>query len=213
MGRGSPGRRTWKPVRLRRPGALELRAYHEAGHAVAAVLRGFALARVSILRRGEHGGACEYVGEARFHLRAAGVRAVGTPGRVLQRIARSAASVALAGSVAQDAIALEHGYIALDQRTGRPFPLFSAGAEADEQSARAMASRLYGRGPGQREFLRRMRTTTERLLGSREAWRAVNALARALLRAGCVEGARAERIIAAALCPRRGARAGLARAG
>ena len=34
------------------PSGLQLRAYHEAGHAVAALLKGFSLTRVTISRRG-----------------------------------------------------------------------------------------------------------------------------------------------------------------
>ena len=176
----------------------ELRAYHEAGHAVAAVLKGFAVTRVSIQRRGPEGGACD----VQMHLRVRArdgltpkVRGEGI------RFARAAAAVALGGSVAQDVVALERGYVALDARIGRPFPLFSAGSDDDEQAALAIARRLYRRAPEQREFLRRMRSTTERLLTSEGCWPAVRALATALLRTRALDGKRAERIIGAALRP------------
>jgi hypothetical protein len=176
----------------------ELRAYHEAGHAVTAVLKGFTVTRVSIRRRGPEGGACD----VHVHLR---VRAQGglTPkvsGEGI-RFARAAAAVALGGSVAQDAAALERGYVTLDARIGRPFPLFSAGSDGDERAALAIARRLYRRVQEQREFLRRMRSTTERLLTSEGRWRAVRALATALLRARALDGKRVERIIGAALRP------------
>jgi hypothetical protein len=188
--RGGAGSR--RPVA---PTADELRAYHEAGHAVAAALAGFVLQRVSIRGRGRHGGSCEYGMERRFRSRGAGR----LPERALRSMVRGAASVSLGGSIAQDAIALEHGYVALDRRTGRAFPLFSAGAEDDERSARALARRLYPRAEAQRAFLRRMRGTTERRLTSPAVWRAVRALAQALRRARAMDGARAEQIIASSL--------------
>ncbi len=147
----------------------ELRAYHEAGHAVTAVLKGFPVARVSIRRRGPEGGACD----VHVHLR---VRAQGglTPkvsGEGI-RFARAAAAVALGGSVAQDVAALERGYATLDARIGRPFALFSAGSDDDERAALAIARRLYRRAPEQREFLRRLRRgAAERDLGpGRSRW-------------------------------------------
>jgi hypothetical protein len=209
--------RRWGAARYRLPGALELRAYHEAGHAVVAALQGFSIARVSIARRGGYGGACVY----RRSARPGSGRADASPRpdrRGLGRIARAAATVALAGSVAQDAHALHHGFVALDLRTGLPFPLFSAGAEADARNAWRAARVLSGRPGAQRAFLAEVRTTTEQLLGSREAWSAVRALARALLRDRTVEGAEAERIIRAALRGgarprRRGARRRASRSG
>ncbi|WP_202813239.1 hypothetical protein, partial [Anaeromyxobacter sp. PSR-1] len=75
------------------PGALELRAWHEAGHAVVALLEGFELRRVTIARRGDVGGSCEY----RYRTRAPRSR------RAVGRTVRAAVAVALAGSVAQDA--------------------------------------------------------------------------------------------------------------
>jgi len=210
-------RRRWGAARFRLPGALELRAYHEAGHAVAALLQGFSIARVSIARRGGFGGACVYRRGGQSGSRRAGAP-VRPNQRGLGRIARAAATVALAGSVAQDAHALHHGFVALDLRTGLPFPLFSAGAEADARNAWRAARALSGRAGAQRAFLAEVRTTTERLLGSREAWSAVRALARALIRDRTVQGAQAERIIHAALrdgarAPRRGARRRASRGG
>jgi hypothetical protein len=158
---------------------LEIRAYHEAGHAVVAILRGFDVAVVTIARRGRTGGACAY----RF--------TVPSPGRAgaVRRMARAGVAVALAGSVAQDRFALERGYVALDPRTGAPFPLFAAGAEDDEHVAMGFAGRLLRSRAGRRAFLRRMRGSTERLLGRPEAWAAVGELARSLLRRRTLSGA------------------------
>ncbi len=176
----------------------ELRAYHEAGHAVAAVLKGFTVTRVSIRRRGAEGGACDM--QVHLRVRAQGGLTPKVSGEGV-RFARAAAAVALSGSVAQDTVALERGYVALDARIGRPFPLFSTGSDDDERAALAIARRLYRHAPEQREFLRRMRSTTERLLTSEGRWRAVRALATALLRTRALNGKRAERIIGAALRP------------
>lgn len=192
-------RRTSKAARFQLPGALELRAYHEAGHAVAAALQGFSIARVSIARQGGYGGSCVYRPRHRAGPGGAGRASAPLAHRTLRRLARAAASVALAGSVAQDACALEHGFVALDLRTGLPFPLFSAGADADARNAWRVARALSARGGAQRAFLAGVRTTTERLLGAPDAWSAVRALARALLRTRTVQGADAERIIRAAL--------------
>jgi hypothetical protein len=179
-----------RTARRRAPfGVLEMRAYHEAGHAVVALLRGFAVTRITISRRGEFGGACEY----RFP-----VARRGSPGE-RRAAARAGSAVALAGSVAQDAVALERGFVALDPRSGLPFPLFAAGAEADEQLARRIARRLYGRAQAQRAFLRRMRASTERLLARPPVWSAVRGLARLLQRERTLSGRRAAEAIARAV--------------
>jgi hypothetical protein len=186
--------------RRRAPGLLELRAYHEAGHAVAAHLRGFALRRVSVARRGRYGGSCEYefdLGPLRDRARRRARRQDrGERGpSALRRAARAAAAVALSGSVAQDELTLSRGYLALDPATGRPFPLFAAGSGEDEKVARWFADRLYrGRG-ARRSFLQRMRTSTQRLLTRAGPWAAVSALARRLLSRRTIGGPEAEAII------------------
>jgi hypothetical protein len=114
-------------------------------------------------------------------------------------VVRAAVSVALGGSVAEDAFALSRGVLLLDARTGRPFPIFSTGAEDDERAAQSLARHLYRGGPAQREFLRRMRSATERRLASGEAWRAVQAVAGALLRARSLPGDAVERIVRGAM--------------
>jgi hypothetical protein len=163
----------------------EIRAFHEAGHAAVAVLRGLEVRRLTISRRGRIGGACEY----RFAVPSRGARAA------VRRMVRDAAAVALGGSVAQDRAALERGYLALDPRTGRPFPLFTGGAEDDEKTALRFASRLYRDAGARRAFLGRMRTSAERLLAEPRNWAAVERLARALLRERTIEGAAAVRIV------------------
>jgi hypothetical protein len=176
----------------------EFRAYHEAGHAVAAVMKGFTVKRVSIRQCGRRGGACEYVAQVRFRVpRGARVRQI--PDAALRRLARATAAVALGGSVAQDAVTLERGYIGCDDRTSRPLPLFAPGADDDERVAMVIARALYRRASEQREFLRRMRSTTERLLASRGPWRAVRAVATELLRVRTLDARRAERIVREAL--------------
>lgn len=157
--------------RLGPPTAMQLRAFHEAGHAVVALLKGFSLTRVTISRRGRVGGACEY----RFRFPRAGSLPAA------RRLARAGAAVALAGSVAQDAQAAERGWVAVDLATGRPFRPFAPGAEDDVRVARRFARRLYRSPEAQRAFFARMRSSTEHLLGHPEAWAAVHALARTLL--------------------------------
>ena len=190
--------RTPRRTRRRAPGLLELRAYHEAGHAVAAHLRGFALRRVSVARRGRYGGSCEYefdLGPRRDRARRKARRRDrgGRGPSALRRAARAAAAVALSGSVAQDELTLSRGYLALDPATGRPFPLFGSGE--DEKVARWFADRLYRGSEARRSFLQRMRTSTQRLLTRPGPWAAVSALARRLLSRRTIGGPEAEAII------------------
>lgn len=161
----APGKRIGPPSWIR------LRAVHEAGHAVVALLRGFTLTRVSIARRGRIGGACEY----RFRLPRPGAPAAA------RRLARAGVAVALAGSVAQDVEAAERGFVAVDPRTGAPFRPFAPGAGDDVRVARRFARRIYRSPEAQRAFFARMRSSTEHLLRRPEAWAAVHALARTLL--------------------------------
>jgi len=152
-----------------------------------ALLKGFALTRVTISRSGRIGGACEYS----FCV----PRAASTSAR--RRIARAGAAVALAGSVAQDQAALERGWIAVDAATGAPIRPFAPGAEDDVRVAMRFASRIYRGADARRAFLRRMRATSERLLARPEARAAVRGVARSLLRAKTLSG---ERVVA---CVRR----------
>lgn len=163
-----------------------------------ATLRGFAVAGVTISRRGRIGGACAY--EFALPRR-------GSPGAV-RRVARAGAAVALAGSVAQDRVALLRGYVALDPRTGAPFALFAPGAEDDDRVAMRFAGRLHRPRATRRAFLGRMRTSTERLLARPEAWAAVRGLARALLRERTISGQEAAATISRimARARRRGSR-------
>lgn len=171
------------PLHLRPapPGALELRAWHEAGHAVVALLEGFELRRVTIARRGDVGGSCEY----RYRTRAQRSR------RAVGRTVRAAVAVALAGSVAQDAAALGRGFAAGDARTGRPFAPFAPGSEDDARIALRFTARLHRGAAAQRAYLRRMRRRVERVLDDPVVRTAVAALARALLRDRTMTGPRA----------------------
>jgi hypothetical protein len=174
--------------RIGPPSPMQLRAFHEAGHAVAALLKGFSLTRVSISRRGRVGGACEY----RFRIPRAG-----SPSAA-RRLARAGAAVALAGSVAQDAQAAERGWVAVDLATGAPFRPFAPGAEDDVRVAKRFARRVYRSPEAQRAFFARMRSSTEHLLQRPEAWAAVHALARTLLQARTLCGEHAtERVVRA----------------
>jgi len=165
---------------------LELRAYHEAGHAVVACLKGFTVTQLTISRHGRIGGACGYQ-----------FRRAGRAG--LRRTARAGAAVALAGSVAQDAAMLERGFLALDAATGAPFPLFTAGAQDDERVAMRFAGTLYRGRAARRAFLQRMRASTERLLARPESWAAVRRLAAVLRRERTLAGSRAARGVARAV--------------
>jgi hypothetical protein len=190
--------------RARPFGVLEMRAYHEAGHVLVALLEGFQVRRVTIARHGRIGGACEY-----------GFRVPRrTARRAVRRVVRATAAVALAGSVAQDRAALERGLVAVDPRTGAFFPLFAAGAEDDERIAIRFARRLHPRARERRAFLGRVRARVERTVADPHAWAAVRRLARALLRDRTLGGDRASaiarRAIAAAL---RGERARRRRGG
>lgn len=176
------------------PGVLELRAWHEAGHAVVALLEGFELRRVTIARRGDVGGSCEY----RYRDRRRPSR------RSVRRTVRAAVAVALAGSVAQDAAALGHGFVAVDARTGRPFAPFAPGAEDDARIALRFAARLHRGAAAQRAYLRRMRRRIERVIGDPEVFTAVAGLARALLRDRTLSGPRA--LVAVGRAVRRGER-------
>lgn len=158
--------------------AAELRAYHEAGHAVVALLRGFAVTRITIVRRGRVGGSTAF--QFRLPRR-------GPPGTV-RSLARAGAAVALGGSVAQDVVLLRRGFLAFDLRTGAPFPLFAPGAQDDEVVALRFAGRLYRSAAARRAFLRRMRASTERLLLRPRSWAAVRALAGALRRERTLTG-------------------------
>src|SRR5512133_1323094 len=126
-------------MRVRSFGVLEMRAYHEAGHVLVALLEGFRVKRVTISRRGRIGGACEY---GLLVPRRASRRA-------LRRIVGATAAVALAGSAAQDREALARGLVALDPRSCAMFPLFGAGSEDDARIATRFARRL-GRRAGRR---------------------------------------------------------------
>lgn len=178
-----PRRRRRSPLAV-----LELRAYHEAGHAVVACLRGFTVTQLTISRRGRIGGACGYQ-----------FRRPGGPRGGLRRTARAGAAVALAGSVAQDVAMLERGFLALDAATGRPFPLFTAGAQDDERVAMRFAGFLYRGRAARRAFLQRMRASTERLLARRESWEAVRRLAGVLRRERTLAGDRAAESVARAV--------------
>ncbi|HSD20241.1 MAG TPA: hypothetical protein VLC54_09390 [Anaeromyxobacter sp.] len=171
--------------RHKRLGQLEMRAYHEAGHAVVALLRGFGVTRITIWGRGKIGGACEF----RFIVPRRGSIA-GT-----KRVARAAAAVALAGSVAQDRLALEHGYVSVDLRSGMPFPLFAPGAEEDRRVAMRFAARIHGDTAARLAFLRRMRASAERQLDDPRIWAAVERLAHRLERARTLKGERAVTIV------------------
>jgi hypothetical protein len=160
-----------------------MRAYHEAGHVLVALLEGFRVKRVTISRRGRVGGACEYGMSVPRH----------ASRRALRRVVSATAAVAVAGSAAQDREALSRGLVALDPRTGAPFPLFGAGAEDDEQIALRFARRIHPRSEASRRFLRRIRTRVELVLDDPTAWAAIRRLARALLRARTLSGAAATR--------------------
>jgi len=166
--------------RLRPYGELEMRAYHEAGHALVALAEGFRVKRVTISRRGRLGGACE----SGLALPSRASR------RSLRRIVGATAAVALAGSAAQAREALARG-----SRSRAPAspPLFSAGSEDDEQIATRFARRLHAGAAARRAYLRRVRAHVELVLAEPAAWAAVRRLARALLRARTLTGAEASR--------------------
>lgn len=170
-------------IRVRPYGSLEIRAYHEAGHVLVALLEGFRVKRVTIARRGRIGGACEY-----------GATIPRRPSRrALRGLVGATAAVALAGSAAQDREGLARGLVAQDPRTGAPFPLFAAGSEDDARIAHRFARRLHPRAAARRVFLGRVRTRVELVLADPDAWYAVRRLARALLRARTLSGEEAER--------------------
>ncbi len=175
--------------RVRPYGVLEMRAYHEAGHVLVAILEGFRVKRVTISRRGRIGGSCEY--------------GVAVPrrasGRALRRIIDATAAVAVAGSVAQDREALVRGRVALVPVAGAPFPLFAAGSEDDALIATRFARRLHPRASARWAFLGRVRTRVEQVLDDPSAWAAVRRLARALLRERTRTGADATRTARRAL--------------
>jgi hypothetical protein len=175
--------------RLGPPSGLLLRAYHEAGHAVAALVKGFSLTRVTISRRGRFGGACEY----EFRIPRAGSRSA------VLRLARAGAAVALAGSVAQDAVAAERGWVAVDAATGAPFRPFAPAAEDDARVAMRFARRIHRSPDARRAFLRRMRASTEGLLHRPGVWAAVSGLAHTLLHARTLHGKRVVEAILRAL--------------
>lgn len=182
------------------PSGLELRAYHEAGHAVAALLKGFSLTRVTISRHGRVAGTCEY----QFRT----PRTASRSGAL--RLARAGAAVALAGSAAQDAVAAERGWVAVDARTGSLVRPFAPGAGDDARVAKRFA-RLVHRSPdAQRAFLGRMRASTDDLLCRPLAWAAVRRLARTLLRGRTLCGEHAVESVLRAIAS---AGAGLARSG
>ena len=171
-----------------------LRAYHEAGHAVVAWLRGFHLKRVSIVGHGIEGGSCEY----QFVIRAprgAGRARAASRTRAVIRAARASAAVAVAGAVAQDEVLLGLGCVAVDPRSGWPLPLFSPGADVDERVAYRLAGWVYRDAKGRTAFLRRMRTATQRVLTRAENWAAVRTLAARLLRQRALDGESASECI------------------
>ncbi len=158
-------------------------------------LRGYTLTRVTITPGGGCGGACESSFPRPAPLRAPRAASL----EFARRAVRAATAVVLGGSVAQDEAALARGYVGLDPSTGRPFPLFAAGAQDDARVAEAVAGLLYDAREARRRFLRRMRTTTQRLLTRPDNWSAVEALTRALLRRRTLRGARAAAILSRAL--------------
>jgi hypothetical protein len=164
-------------------GVLEMRAYHEAGHVLVAILEGFRVKRVTISRRGRIGGLCEY---GLLVPRRASRRA-------LRGLVGATAAVALAGSAAQDREALARGLVALDPRSGAPLPLFGAGSEDDARIATRFARRLHPRAAARRAFLGRVRTRVELVLDDPGAWAAVRRLAGALLRERTLSGEKARR--------------------
>ena len=169
--------------RVRPFGELEMRAYHEAGHALVALAEGFRVRRVTILQRGRIGGACE----SGFSVpRPASLRA-------LRRIVGATAAVALAGSAAQEREARTRGAATAGPRRGAASPLFAAGAEDDERIANRFARRLHPRTAPRRAYLGRVRVRVERALDDPGAWAAVRRLARALLRARTLSGDEAAR--------------------
>jgi hypothetical protein len=171
-------------------------AYHEAGHAVAAALSGGAVSRVTTTRRGSRSGECALELSEVVRRPAAGADAI--PAATRRRLARATVAVALGGTIAAEQLAREHGY-ELSPPLDGVRPLFAPGAEEDARIALA-ASAWLGRDAGaQRRFLRRVRGETERLLVSPGAWRAVRAVAGALLRAGTLDAKRARQVIARAM--------------
>ncbi len=190
--------------RVRPYGVLEMRAYHEAGHVLVALAEGFRVKRVTIARHGRIGGACEYG----FAVPRRASR------RALRDIVGATAAVALAGSAAQDHEALERGLVALDPRSGAPFPLFAAGSEDDERIATRFARRLHAGAAARWAYLGRVRTRVELVLDDPSAWAAVRRLARALLRERTLTGDEAARTARRAIadairrCPPRARRPG-----
>src|SRR5512143_2210380 len=164
-----------------------LRAYHEAGHAVIACLRGFHLKRVSIVGHGIEGGSCEYQFVIRAPRGAVRARAAARR-RAVVRAARATAAVAVAGTIAQDEVLLALGCVAVDPQSGWPLPLFSPGADADERVAYRVARWVYRDAKERTAFLRRMRTVTQRVLTRPENWAAVRSLAARLLRERALDG-------------------------
>ncbi len=175
--------------RTKRLEPLELRAYHEAGHAVVAMLRGFGVSRITVSRRGPIGGACEFRFIVPRRASAGGTK----------RVVRAAGAVALAGSVAEDRAALERGFVSVDLRSGLPFPLFAPGAEEDRRIALRFAARIHPDRAARYAFLRRMRSSAERQLEDPRVWAAVERLAHRLARARMLTGDRAVRTVVRAI--------------
>lgn len=167
---------------------VELRAYHEAAHAVVAVARGLAVGRVSVALDGAVGGSCEY-----------GVRAAPRTAAARRRALRDHLAVVLAGSVAQERLATERGYASVHGRDGTRRPPFASGAEDDARAAVRLAGRAYAEPEARAAFLRRMRARVERLLGDRVVWGAVGRLARQLVRRGAVGGREARAAVRTAI--------------
>ena len=198
------GRGTHRAAARRRRVARRLaalRAYHEAGHAVVAWLRGFHLKRISIVGHGIEGGSCEYQFVVRMP-RGAGRGRAAARKRAVVRAARAATAVAVAGAVAQDEVLLALGYVAIDPQTGWALPLFSPGADADARIAYRLAGWVYRDAKAKTAFLRRMRTATQRILTRAENWAAVRNLAARLARERALDGGIAAECIRRSLARR-----------
>jgi hypothetical protein len=182
---GSPGRRRRAGAPGRAAAELRLlRAFHEAGHAVTAVLLGARVERVTLRWDGPLAGGCA------VRIREGARGGAGEPAQEEARLraARTAIAVALGGTVAQERFARERGY---DLRAAQPSKrarLFAPGGQGDEHVALAAAAGIAGPGPARRRLVRLCRDDVAALLGSRSGWRAVRRVARALLRRGTLSG-------------------------
>ncbi len=140
------------------PEPPEANAYHEAGHAVAALALGRPVHRVSILADREHAGTCHF-GKAVF--------------RPSEDWLEREALIALAGLAAE---ARFTGVYAFD------------GAAKDRRYVAGLVLERAGNARKAERLERRLLSKAEHLLAQEANWRAVERIAAELLRAGAISG-------------------------